>query len=204
MPARALGGNTGTAASTCRPGPTGASSSGAAVSHESGRHERRVGVFAAAPRLVAAQLVGQAPGRDGDEPALRMVREPVDRPLQRRSQQRLLHRVLAQVEAPVATDQRAENLRRELAQQILDACVAGSKVRRGLVHQRPHLDRAVAGERHPRRDLERAFEALAVDDVEATEVLLGFEVRAVGDDGSPVRQRARSWRSPGRRRPTRR
>ena len=40
-------------------------------------------------------------------------------PLHRRREQRLLHRVLGGVEVAVATHQRAEDLRRELAQQVL-------------------------------------------------------------------------------------
>ena len=39
----------------------------------------------------------------------------------RRGEQRLLHGVLGGVEAPVAPDERAEHLRREPAQQVLDA-----------------------------------------------------------------------------------
>ena len=41
-------------------------------------------------------------------------------PLDARGEQRFLHRVLARVEVPVAADERAEDLRRERAQQILD------------------------------------------------------------------------------------
>ena len=42
-----------------------------------------------------------------------------------RGQQRLLDRVLAGVELAVAADQHAEDLRRELAQQVLDRLAAG-------------------------------------------------------------------------------
>ena len=52
-------------------------------------------------------------GRDGDQPAPRVVRDPVGRPLRGGGEQRLLHRVLAGVELAVAADQRAEDLRRE-------------------------------------------------------------------------------------------
>ena len=45
---------------------------------------------------------------------------PVDRPLLRRREQRLLHRVLAGVELAVPAHEHAEDLRRELAQQIPD------------------------------------------------------------------------------------
>ncbi len=42
-------------------------------------------------------------------------------PLEGGREQRLLHGVLGEVEAPVPTHERAEDLRRELAQQVLDA-----------------------------------------------------------------------------------
>ena len=45
---------------------------------------------------------------------------PVLGPLLRRGEHRLLHGVLARVELAVAPDERAEDLRRELAQQVLD------------------------------------------------------------------------------------
>src|SRR5205807_1648721 len=54
--------------------------------------------------------------------------------------------------------------------------VSGSFVVRRLVHQGTDLDLADPGERHPGRDFERPLEAVDVDDVEAAEVLLGFEV----------------------------
>ena len=54
-----------------------------------------VGVLAAAPRLVAAQLVGQPAGRDRDQPAPRVVGHALGRPLDGGGEQRLLHRVLA-------------------------------------------------------------------------------------------------------------
>ena len=59
-----------------------------------------------------------------------------------RGEQRLLHRVLARVEVPVAADERAEDLRRERAQQILDVGVRAHISGRGLVHERPDLDLA--------------------------------------------------------------
>ena len=93
------------------------------------------------------------------------------------------------VEVPVVADERAEDLRRQVAQQVLDAGVGAQRSVRGLVHQRPDLDLADAGERHAGRDLERAFEALTVDDVEAAQVLLGFEVRPVGDHRRTVDER---------------
>ena len=50
---------------------------------------------------------------------------PSSRPLQRRREQRLLHRVLGGGEVAEAPDHRAENLRRELAQQVLAGGVQG-------------------------------------------------------------------------------
>ena len=44
---------------------------------------------------------------------------PSSRPLQRRREQRLLHRVFRGGEVAEAADDRAEHLRRELAQQVL-------------------------------------------------------------------------------------
>ena len=54
---------------------------------------------------------------------MRVVRHPGSGPLQRGREQRLLDRVLARLELPVPADQRAENLRRAVAQQVLDANV---------------------------------------------------------------------------------
>ena len=107
----------------------------------------------------------------------------------RRGQQRLLHGVLARVEVAVAAHERAEDLRRQRPQQVLDAGVGAHMSVGGLVHQRPDLDRAEPGERHLGRDLDRPLVALAVDDVEAAEVLLGLDVRPVGHDGHAVVER---------------
>ena len=52
-----------------------------------------------------------------------MLGHALRRPLVRGGQQRLLHRVLAGVEVPVPAHERAEDLRRQLAQQALDAHV---------------------------------------------------------------------------------
>ena len=84
---------------------------------------RRVGVLALPARVLAARLVGHAPRRDGDQPGARALGEPVRGPLRRGRQERLLDGVLAGVEPAVAPDEHAEDLRRELAQQVLDAGV---------------------------------------------------------------------------------
>ena len=49
-------------------------------------------------------------------------------PLERRREQRLLHGVLGQVEVAVAANERAEDLRRELAQQVLESATPSSVV----------------------------------------------------------------------------
>jgi len=82
---------------------------------------QRDGRFAAPTRLVAAQLVGEPPRRHRDEPALRVIRHALGGPLRGRGEQCLLDGVLGRVEMPVAADGGAEHLRREVAQQALDA-----------------------------------------------------------------------------------
>src|SRR5207245_1920577 len=59
---------------------------------------------------VAAPLVDESPGGDGDQPASGIGGNPVGRPLDRGGQQRLLDGVLGGVELPVPPHQRAEDL----------------------------------------------------------------------------------------------
>src|ERR1700682_5672115 len=66
-------------------------------------------------------LIDHASGGDGDQPSSRVVGHSLLGPLLRRVEQRLLHRVLTGIELPVAVHQNAEDLRRQLAQQVLDA-----------------------------------------------------------------------------------
>ena len=80
-------------------------------------------LLAPAPGLLAAQVVEHPPVRDLDEPAARVVRQPVARPLLGGRDQRLLDGVLRGGEVVVAAQQRAEDLRREVAQQVLDRSV---------------------------------------------------------------------------------
>ena len=68
---------------------------------------------------VRADLVGEPPRRDLDQPRSRMIGEPLLRPLQRGRDERLLDRVLRRREVAELADHRAEHLRRELAQQPL-------------------------------------------------------------------------------------
>ena len=77
------------------------------------------GVLAGPPGLLGAQEIDQPTGTDGDQPRHGVLRPPLVGPLARRVEQRLLDRVLGRVEVPVTTDQRSEDLRRALAQQVL-------------------------------------------------------------------------------------
>ena len=78
------------------------------------------GLLPALPGLLRAQEVGQPTGGDGDQPAAWTGGDSVGRPLARGGEQRLLDGVLGEVEMPVSSCQRAEDLRREVAQQVLD------------------------------------------------------------------------------------
>src|SRR5512132_1284470 len=70
--------------------------------------------------LRTAQLVDQPPRRDPDQPAAGVVRGTGHRPLLRGGEQRLLNRVLGGIEVAVPPHERAEDLRRKLAQQVPD------------------------------------------------------------------------------------
>ena len=84
-------------------------------------------VLPAAPGLLIAGLVQQAARGHRDQPAPRVGWLPLGRPLQRGGQQRFLSGVLAQVEVPVPAHQRAEDLRRQFAQQLLGGPVQASR-----------------------------------------------------------------------------
>ena len=64
-----------------------------------------------------------------NQPAARIVRHAFLRPLRAGGDERLLHRVFGGGEVLEAADRRAENLRRELAQQVL-----GGRVQWGSRH----------------------------------------------------------------------
>ena len=80
--------------------------------------ERRRGILAPAPGLLAAHLVGQAARGHLQEPAARIVRAALGRPMLGRCQQRLLDGVLGGGEVARAPREHAEDLRRQLAQQV--------------------------------------------------------------------------------------
>ena len=70
---------------------------------------------------VASPLVDQPPLGGLDQPAARLLRNAVSRPVHGGREQRLLDGVLGGVEVAVPAHERAEDLRRQLAQQVLDA-----------------------------------------------------------------------------------
>ena len=98
---------------------------GGGTGFRGGRHPRdRVGHLAVAAGLLAAQQVDHLARRHPDQPCPRVLRGSAAGPLRGGDQQRLLDGVLGDVEMSVAAHERAENLRREIAQQVLDrACV---------------------------------------------------------------------------------
>ena len=84
-----------------------------------GRRLRDDQRLATAAREIGADVVGHAPRGDVNQPAARVVGHAFVRPLERGGEQRLLHRVLGGGEVAEAADHRAENLRRQFAQQVL-------------------------------------------------------------------------------------
>ena len=85
-----------------------------------GKLECHHGLLAVPPRTLAAPLVNQRPTGYSQQPRTWMVWHPLGRPLHCRRKQCLLDGVLALGELPVLAHQRAEDLRREFAQQVLD------------------------------------------------------------------------------------
>jgi hypothetical protein len=75
--------------------------------------------LAAGAGLLAAQQVGQLAAGHPDEPGPRVVRDAFGGPLRGGGDQRLLGGVLGGVEVAVAANHRAEDLRRQLAEQVL-------------------------------------------------------------------------------------
>ena len=71
------------------------------------------------PRQVGADCVGHAPRRDVNQPAAWVFGDALLRPLHGRGQQRLLHGVFGGREVTEAPHDGTENLRRQLAQQVL-------------------------------------------------------------------------------------
>src|SRR4030095_6093058 len=82
-------------------------------------------LLAAPPCLFAAIDVGHPPARGLQQPAARVVRYSVALPVLGRRDPRLLYGVLGRAEVAVPADHHAEDLRRQLAQQIRDGAGSG-------------------------------------------------------------------------------
>lgn len=78
------------------------------------------GFLPSPPGALASPLIDEPSGRDGHEPRARVVRHALVGPLRRCDQEGFLHSVLARVELSVTPHKRAKDLRRKLAQQVLD------------------------------------------------------------------------------------
>jgi hypothetical protein len=70
--------------------------------------------------LFASRLVDDAQTRGPEQPAARIRRDSVARPVLSGGEERLLDRVISGVEVARSARERGEDLRRQLAQQVLD------------------------------------------------------------------------------------
>jgi hypothetical protein len=70
-------------------------------------------------------VIGHAPAGDLDQPAAGILGQALPGPLHGRREQRLLNRVLGGGEVPETPDDRTEDPRRQLAQQVLGTGVQG-------------------------------------------------------------------------------
>ena len=91
------------------------------------------GAFAEPSSRRAAQVIGHTPRGDLNQPAARIVGNALLRPLYGRCHQRLLHGILGGCEIMETADDRAEHLRRKLAQQMLGSRVPGLGCHKSLV-----------------------------------------------------------------------
>jgi len=79
--------------------------------------------FAATAGQLAAQVIGHTPGGHLNQPGPGIVWNAFARPLNRRREQCLLNGVLGIGEVPETADDRAEHLRRKVAQKMLGSGV---------------------------------------------------------------------------------
>lgn len=89
-------------------------------SRRRGSDQGRGCLLTASPGGLAADLVGEPSRRDGGQPNPAGCSARRRRALLRRSEQGLLGGVFARVGVPVATNQRADDQRPELAELVLD------------------------------------------------------------------------------------
>ena len=145
-------------------------------------------------RACSARRVGEAAGRDGDQPGLRIVGVPARRP--GGGGERLLGRVLGEIEVAVPPHHGAEDLRRQRTQQALElvmAHVSGLRLQLDAgLDDGPHVGErcAPAGRGGAVGQLGgdpgRPVEARAVDDPIAGWDLLRLGVRTVGGHRHPA------------------
>src|SRR5262249_22837515 len=83
--------------------------------------QRGRGLLAPAPGLLAAELIGGPADRRLDQPTARIGRHTVLGPVRGGREQRLLHGILGHAEIADPCYDHAEDLRRERAQQVIDA-----------------------------------------------------------------------------------
>ena len=91
------------------------------------RHETDHDRLTAAAGHLGPDVIGNPPRRDLIKPGARVVGHALARPLRGRGDQRLLNRVLRSAEVAEPPDDRAEHLRREVAQQVLGTDVQGRR-----------------------------------------------------------------------------
>ena len=89
--------------------------------HLCGGIPERDPVLPGAPSVLAADLVDQTARRHRDQPGPRVLRHALFGPRSRRRREGLLRRILAEVQGLVASEDGAQDLRRQLPQQVLDA-----------------------------------------------------------------------------------
>ena len=84
------------------------------------RSEARREAFPIAPGVLASPLVDQAARCRLDQPGGGLGWHPFAGPVRRCGNERFLDRVLGGIEITAASGERADDLRRELAQQVID------------------------------------------------------------------------------------
>ena len=97
------------------------------------------------PRLLAAHVVDQAATRGALQPPARVRRDALARPVIGGGDERLLDGVLGRVEIARAVGERAEDLRREGAEQVLDGGGLAQCPAPRAVSRKPSISTALDG-----------------------------------------------------------
>ena len=156
--------------------------------------QRLLGVVEIGDRLVLGQrlLLAVAPdlvdrdiAADHDQPRRGIARRAVLRPVLQRAQAGVLERLLGGVEIAEIAQQRADRLGTRRGQRRIDPGDVGHVWHApGLQHAdgADLVGAAGIGRAKIARDVERLVEVVAVDDVEAEQLLLGLGIGAVDHD----------------------